>query len=580
MSERARRRPRIWLIFIFGVMIMAFWVTTSFVDALLGESVSLAGENVLTVSLSGPVVEQPGRVFGDDPVGALSLREIDSALRRAADDSRISGVVLRIGPLLSGFGKAQEIRSAVHAFRESGKPVVARLEIGSLLDLYVASAADTIVQIPSGNYLLGLSSRRQYYRELFDTVGVEFEAFHTGPYKTAMSAYTASEMSEEEREAIEVLLDDLYEQLVSGIAEDRGLEPDAVRHAIDLGLLSAAEAAELELVDVLGFDDAVDDLVGAGQRVSVRTYNAASSSTWALGRPAIALVHVDGMIVPGNPAPGFLGSGTLAGGDRIAAALRAARSNSNVRAVVVRVDSPGGAVTGSDVIWREVERTAAELPVIISMSDVAASGGYWIAMAGTRILAMPGTYTGSIGVVMGRFNVAETYEKLGVGNSAVKRGRNADIFDESRPLTDEQRQRLQNSVDTTYAAFLEKVAEARGMELRDVEALASGRVWTGRQALERGLIDEIGGLRAALSVARREADLAPGTDTAIVVYPQQPGLFEQLRGVMFASQAKIEASTSAEPLDQLAARFDLVRWLRAGGQAWALSDLAVPSALP
>jgi len=485
-------------------------------------------------------------------------------------------VVLRVGPLLTGFAKAQEIRSAIHAFRESGKPIVARVEIGSLLDLYVASAASTVVQIPSGNYLLGLVSRRQYYRELLDTIGVEFEAFHTGPYKTAMSGYTATDMSATEREAIDTLLDDLYEQLVAGIAADRDLDPAQVRDAIDLGLVSAQTAVDLGLADRLAFDDEITDLVGSGDRVTVREYNAASGADWSLGRPVIALVHVSGMIVPGSPGQSPFGGGGVAGGDRIAAALRAARANSAVRAVVLRVDSPGGAVTASDVIWREVALTAEEMPVIISMSDVAASGGYWIATAGTHVLAMPGTYTGSIGVVMARFHLSGTYDKLGIGNAVVKRGRNADIFVDSQPLNDEQRERLQSSVDSTYETFLGKVAQARGMSRDEVEQLAAGRVWTGQQALELGLIDELGGLRAALSLARREAGLSAGTAVTISVYPRQPGLFEQLRGLMATAQASSRAPSSVA--DALQGRFEWLRWLSASGYVWALSDQAVPAA--
>jgi protease-4 len=564
------------MFFVFLLLIVIFWATTKFVNQMLvGEAVALTTGSVLEVGLSGPIVEHPARLFGDDSVGPLSLREIDTALRRAADDSRIGAVVLRVGPLLTGFAKAQELRSAIHAFRGSGKPVIARIEIGSLLDLYVASAADTIVQIPSGNYLLGLVSRRQYYRELLDTIGVEFEAFHTGPYKTAMSGYTATEMSAEERQAIESLLDDLYQQLVDGIAKDRALEPAAVRTAIDLGLVAASEAEELGLIDQLGFDDRIRTLAGSGSRVSVREYIAATRATWTFARPKIALVHVDGMIVPGSAGNSPFGGGGLAGGDRIAAALRAARADAGVRAVVLRVDSPGGAVTGSDVIWREVELTAAKMPVIVSMSDVAASGGYWIATAGTRIMAMPGTYTGSIGVVMARFNLAGTYDKLGVGNSIVKRGENADIFVDSQALSAAQRARLQLSVDTTYDAFISKVAEARNLSRDAVEQLAAGRVWTGKQALELGLIDEIGGLRAALSAARREAGLAAGTDVAIAVYPRQPGLFEQMRGLLATAQARAEAPTSLE--EALQRRLEWLGWLNGSG-AWAISDQAVPAA--
>jgi protease-4 len=569
----ARKRPWSWLLLSFLILILLFWGITTVIGSLFGSGVDLAArDNVLMANLSGSIVEQPAVLFGADAVGPLSLREIDTALRDAADDPRVSGVVLQVGPLITGFGKAQEIRSAIHAFRASGKRVVARLEIGTLIDLYVASAADEIVQVPSGQLILGLMSQRQYYRELFDTLGIEFETFHTGPYKTAMEGYTSTGMSPEEREAIETLMEDLYDQIVTDIAADREVTPDQVEEVIDRGLVTAARMLEAGLVDRLGFADSVRDELPGG-RVSLRDYHRATATAWSFGRPRIALVHVDGMILPGDPGTGLFGGG-LTGGDRLAAAIRKARQDAAVRAMVIRVDSPGGAVTGSDVILREVQLTAEKMPVIISMSDVAASGGYWVATGGTRILADAATYTGSIGVVMARFNLAGTYEKLGIGNAVVKRGQNADIFADSRPLNEDQKAVLQASIEATYADFIGKVAAARDMPEEEVEALAQGRVWTGRQALERGLVDQLGGLRAALSAARREAGLPPGTDVALAVYPEQPGLFEQVGSMFTVARARSDARF--ELSDLAAERLDLLRRFAAAGNTWLVSDQALP----
>ena len=584
-----RRSSWTWVILGFVLLVMLFWWTTQLLNrVVLGDRGSLSADNVLEVALVGEVVERPAYLWGNRSVGPLSVREIDSALRVAADDSRVSAVLLRVGPMLGGFAKAQEIRSAVHAFRESGKPVVAVLELGSLIDLYVASAADTSIQVPTGSFILGLAARSQYYRELLDKLGVEFETFATGPYKSAMNPYTETGMSDEERTVLESLLDSIYEQVLEGIAEDRGIDQEAVEAAIDEGLLSASAAHEAGLVDELGFQDSATEFLGinGAQRVGLRDYwDIAEPGGWSLGRPVIALVHVDGLILPGDVTDDPLG-GAVAGGETIARAIRQARRNSSVRAIVLRVDSPGGAVTASDVIWRETALAAESMPVIVSMSDVAASGGYWIATAGTRVLADGATYTGSIGVTMGRYNLVGAYDKLGIANDTVTRGANAGLFVDSQRLSAEQREVIAASIEETYRAFLHKVSDARDLDLAEVERLAAGRVWTGRQALEVGLVDEIGGLRAALSAARRAAGIDPRTEVDVQLYPRQRTMLEQLSGLLTGVQTTTHPIWRADEVSgvipdpaALARRVELMRLVGSAGTGWALIEGPVPAPL-
>lgn len=587
-----RRRSWAWVpLFLFGIFV-CFWLATRWLDrALLGGGAAVSSGSVLQLTLSGPLVERSGAVWGSTPVGPLSIRELDAALRNAAQDDRIVAARIDVGALAVGFAKAQDIRSALRAFRDAGKPVVARVEIGTLLDLYVATAADTVVQVPTGMWTLGLLARTQYYGALLERIGVQFEVFHTGPYKTAMEPFTSTEMSEPERQVVESLLDSLYGQIVEGIAADRELSRDQVAAAIDRGLLSAEEAHAAGLVDELAFDDRVRELLEqAGARrpdaIGARDYAQESGSGLFGGgsRPVIALVHVDGMIVPGEPDDGLLGDG-FAGGDAVARALRAAREAADVRAVVLRIDSPGGAVSASDVIWKEAKLTAERKPLIVSMSDVAASGGYWIATAGTRILAAPGTYTGSIGVVSGRVNIAGAYEKLGIGNSSVKRGRNADLFLESQPLTEEQREILSASLEASYRLFLGKVAAARQMEHAEVERLAAGRVWTGEQAREVNLVDELGGIVDAIAAARQHAGLRFGTPVSLRVYPEPRGIFEVIGSLLSnARSAPLPAAApgsgeAVTPAALRAAREILAR-LHAAGYQWALSLQPLPTPSP
>jgi protease-4 len=299
-----------------------------------------------------------------------------------------------------------------------------------------------------------------------------------------------------------------------------------------------------------------------------------------LPTPALGIVHVSGTIVPGEVGAGPFGDGGLAGGDTVARHIREARRDRDVRAIVLRVDSPGGAVSASDVILREVERAAAIKPVIVSMSDVAASGGYWISTGAARILADRATFTGSIGVVSARFNLAEAYEKIGVGNAVVKRGENADLFVESERLSDSQRQVLGESVELHYRTFLEKVADARGLSIAEVEELAAGQVWTGQEALERQLIDGIGGLHAALQAARQEAGIDLDEAFSIKEFPAPASLFEGILGFFGQSRS---ASPSAFVVGgeivprEILDRARLLESLTRGGRLWALDLTAVPA---
>lgn len=581
----ARRRSWLWIPIFLGFLVVVFWGTTWALNRMLGGGAPGIGTDaVIQVDLGGTLVERPLRWFGGNAIGPLSIRELDTALRDAAEDDRVRGVVLEVGPLATGFAKAQEVRAAVHAFRESGKPVAALVEIGTLVDLYVASAADRVVLIPSGNFLLGLVSRTQYYTELLDRLGVGVDVFHTGPYKSAGNPYTETDMSPEEREAIESLLGSLYSQILSDIAADRGLQESAVAAAIDRGLLDADDALAAGLVDELGFRDAAREAAGLRDErdpIRIRDYARSSRATlFPFGQRTIALVHVDGMILPGEAGNGPFGDGGIAGGETIARYLRDAREDEGVAAVVVRVDSPGGAVTASDVILREMQRTAETKPVVVSMSDVAASGGYWIATGASEIFADRATLTGSIGVVSTRFNLAGTYEKIGVENAIVKRGENADLFVDSQRLEPDQRRVLQDSVERHYESFLAKVAAARGMTPEQVEAVAQGRVWSGAQALELDLIDSLGGYRESLESARRAAGIDLGEPYRLRVYPEDGSLFDSVLGLLAGVDAGdlpgLAGVRSLPAAREIGDRFDLLARLSEAGHAWALSLAPVP----
>lgn len=579
----ASRRIGLWLLTTLFLFFLAFaFVVWGLNRMLVGGAPSLGSGTILTIRLQGAI----GEIAQQGPfVGAITVREIDEALRRAADDDRVAAVFLEIGPLGGGYGKTQEVRAAVRRFRDSGKPVIAFLENGSNLDLYLAAAADTVYQVPSGQLVLGMLVQEPFYRDLFDKIGVEFQAFTSGPYKTAFNSFTRREPTDAQREMDESLLDNLYRQWIDDVAADRNLDTAAVEEAFDEGLLSARRARQLGLVDELGYRDQVDerlaDLVGrTPRRLSLREYLRASSSVgfeniFVQGN-VIALIHVSGLMVPGDFSSSLFG-GNVAAGNTIAAYIREAREDAAVKAIVLRIDSGGGAVSAADVMGREIELASQRKPVVVSMSDVAASGGYWIATKATRVFANPATYTGSIGVVSGRLSLAGTYELLGVNHSIIKRGENADMLADSTVLRPEQVELLQRNVDETYREFVSVVAEGRDMEPDAVDAVAQGRVWTGLQALDNGLVDDIGGLHEALVAARAAAGIGPQSSMSIRVYPPSRTFFEEFSR-LFTSLAVWRATTPS-PAAWLPPRAaETWQRLRAGGTVWALMDAALPVA--
>ncbi len=580
----ANRRIGLWLLATFFLLFLGFALFVWGLNRLLvGGTPTVAGGTILNVRLQGAI----GEVAQTGPfLGPVTVREIGEALRRAAEDDRVAAVFLEVGPLSGGYGKTQEVRAAVQRFRQTGKPVVALLELGSNLDLYMASAAETIYQVPTGQLILGMLIEEPFYRELLDRIGVRFEVFASGPYKAAFNAYTETELGEAQREMDESLLGDLYEQWVGDVAADRDLSPDQVRAAFDEGLITAARGRALGLIDELGYRDQVDAALAeiAGRspnRVTVREYLRATAPVGLQSILAqdnvIALVHVSGLMVPGDIDTGLFGA-NVAAGTTIARHVREAREDPAVKAIVLRVDSGGGAVTAADVIGREVELAAQRKPVVVSMSDVAASGGYWIASKATRVFANPATYTGSIGVIMGRLSLRETYGKLGIGYGLVKRGDNADLLSTTTDLRPEQAEVLQRNVADTYDAFLEVVAEGRGMSADEVDAVAQGRVWTGQQALDHGLVDDLGGLRESLAAARAEAGIGPTSNTAIRVYPRARTLFEEMSR-LFTTVATVRAARQAWAYllpPQTAGLWDQLARLPSTATVWTLMDAALP----
>jgi protease-4 len=448
-------------------------------------------------------------VPGQDRFGDLLRR-----LEEAAEDGALGAVVLEVGDLEIGGGKTEELRAALLRLRER-KPVLAYLTGGSLRSYWLASAASAVAMTPSSTLLVnGLSSSQYYLKDGLARIGVAVEVARAGGYKTAPEPLTRSEPSPESKEMTAALLDDVFERLVADVARGRRLDPAAVKGLIDRGVFSAAEARSERLVDELLWPDELEDWASkvAGRSLAVDDgYDPAprrQARHWGR-QPVIAVIGLEGVITGGRSRREPLGTGGLSGAESVVEQLEAAAGSGQVKAIVLRIDSPGGDAVASDLVWRAVKKAREKKPVIASMGDLAASGGYLVAVGAERILAEPSTLTGSIGVFVLKPDLSGLLEKLSIHRHVQSRGKNADIASVARPWTAEERALVEKQVDSVYASFLDRVVEGRGLPRAEVEKLAGGRVWTGQQALERKLVDQLGGLPEAVALARQRAGLGP-----------------------------------------------------------------------
>jgi len=486
--------------------------------------------------LSAEIFEGRVRVF----------RDLLEAVDRASRDDRIAGISLEVHSALH-FGKAQELRHKLQQFTVAGKFCTAYLEEGNNLRYYLATACPEVYLTPTSTLNLnGLLGHATFYRGLLDKIGVYPDLQHIAEYKAARNIYTEKQFTSAHREMTTSLLEGWQQQLIEGIAEGRKLETPVVEKLLREGPFLAKETVEKKLVDKLLYYDEYRDLLkqkaqtGKLNTVSVSRYLDSSSSS---SGPRIALVHATGLIVPGES--GYTpATGRLMGSTTVAAALRAAREDDAIRAIILRVDSPGGAPVASEIIRREVQLAKAEKPVVVSMSDVAGSGGYWIAMSADKIVADPGTLTGSIGVVYGKMNIKGLYNLLGLTTDYVALAPNATYFYEFENYTPAQRRTLEKLMGDVYQNFLAGVAEGRGLTVEQVAEIAKGRVWLGSQALELGLVDELGGLETAVALAKNLADIPAGQAVELRLFPRPKTAWQKYMdwiGVRSQSQVSAKA---------------------------------------
>ena len=500
-------------------------------------------------SASSQAVRQ---LLGGDDTENNSLRQLTDAVSHAAKDDRINGIFLQgsfqsVG-YGSGFAALKEAREALVAFKASKKPVTAYLVNPTTKDYYLASVADTIYMNPFGEMQIpGLASERAFFGDALKRYGIGVQVTRVGKYKSFVEPYILNKMSPENREQTQLLLDDVWGQFKAGVAEARKITPEQFQGLVDKdGLINPADAKEGGLItDTAYLPDVLAKLKQNGtektndgretfKQVDLATYvklagsKTAPSSAFANltdSSPKIAILYAEGDIVDGDGD-----AGTSIGGDRFARLLRKLREDKSVRAIVLRVNSPGGSALASELIQHElVLARDAGKPVIVSMGTVAASGGYWISTASDRIFAEPNTITGSIGVFGLLPNIQQIANDHGVNFDGVKTAKYADLISASRPKTDDELRVIQTFVDHIYDEFILRVSTARKLPADKVKEIAQGRVWSGDQALKIGLVDEIGGLDAAIAFAKSKAKMP--NDAKIAEYPQPKELGEQLAEV-------------------------------------------------
>ncbi len=557
-----------WIVFL--VLLGAFFVAAMVAVVLLAgeEEVEIEPESVLVLELDGGVGEVEGTMpipFLERP--SVTLREVIFALHRAADDERIAGVLLKLGASGLNLAQVQELRAALEDVGSDARPVVAYAELYGNGGYYLASACDRIALLPTGIVdLRGIAVSSLFLRGTLDKLGVEPEFEHVGKYKSAGETFTEKKMSDPARESIDAILDGIFGQLLEGIAAGRGWTVEEARAAVDEGPYEAQQAFESELVDQLVYEDQwaqlFDFLDGVDEQdlplVDVQDYvRAARPDDEELAEETIALIYGVGSIHSGESESNPLRDDQGIGSATMAAAIRDARLDEEIDALVLRVDSPGGSGIASDVIWREVSLASERMPVIVSMGGVAASGGYYISAPADEIFLDPGTITGSIGVLGGKFNLAGLYEKIGVSHETLRRGRHSDLFSETRPWTVEERERVRRSMEVFYDGFVTKVAAARESDWESIHAVAQGRVWIGTDAHALGLVDHLGGLREAILRTKTLLGIDPEKLVRLRILPEEKPFLERLlSGELFGSSLELD------PLDGLLGGSPLLRHRR------------------
>ena len=524
-----RRRTR-WILFLLFLIIVVVFVTRRML-----RGPSIPSNSYLVLALQGGYVEAPPQ----DILGRLLRRrqhtviDVLTMIREAQVDQRIKGMIVKIDSLQIGWAKAQNIRDALLEFKQSGKPLLALLQqeiSGSNKEYYIASAAERIYLSPDVTApLTGLAAQFFFLGGVWDKLDIQMDVQKIREYKTMGDMIGNKEMTPAHREMADSLLDSINGQFIAALARARGLDPATVTALVDQAPVSPPEYERTHLSDGTRYLEDLHDELGGEQTPLVQTKDYAQVTPKSLGLdsgPKIAVVYATGAITSGESGTSW--QGQTMGAETVMTALQDAADDDNARAIILRVDSPGGSALASDLVWRATQEAQKKKPLIVSMSDVAGSGGYYIAAGAKRIVAEPATLTGSIGVVMVRPNLRGLLARFGVNTVSLSRGKFADLEDVTTPLSPEGRQKLIAEMDHIYQNFVDRVATGRKLSAERVNEIGRGRVWTGEQAQQNGLVDELGGFATAIHAAKDAAGIAAAQEVELVFYPRAKSLLDRI----------------------------------------------------
>jgi protease IV len=529
------RRFLIWSGIIFGIFLIFILAIYLFISALLDTEPYIPESSYLALSISGAIPEYQVPDYLQEQLSGsqMDMKKIRQTLRMAAVDDRIKGVILKTGYIQAGYAKIQEIHQIISEYRDSGKKIFAILDVGLTRDYYLASACDSVFIQPEGILLLtGIAAEVTNYKDLLKKIGVEADFEHIGKYKSYPEMYTRNSMSDNRREVINNILDNRYDELLSQISEQRGIDQKKLQRLIDnISGFTPKEAIEFNLIDgVKHYDDLKMSLTDDENisKVSALEYSRISPSTIGLmGGSTIAVIYCTGSIMGGEGGSDPIFGETM-GANRVIRDIKQATRNSYISAIILRINSPGGSAIASEKIWNAVIEAKKEKPVIASISDLGASGGYYIAMAADTILAQRSSLVGSIGVFIGKFSLKELYKKIGINTESVKRGKNSQLFSFTSKFSDSERQVVRKLISDNYNNFVSKVADLRNKNVEQIHKVAQGRVWTGKDGYKFDLIDEIGGLDRAIEIAKEKSDIDASEIVRIVYYPKSKSFLKSL----------------------------------------------------
>ena len=529
---------------------------------------------VVEITLKGSLDEDPVAVSIEGTPVRDNLKGVIDTIKKAKADKNVKGLVLQVRDLSIGWGKVNELRVAIQDFRKSGKKVFAVIEMVGNPEYVVATAADEIV-MPEGGWLMlkGLSAELSYYKKALEKLGVQVDVLHVGEFKSAGEAFSRTEMSPAHRVEMTELLTDSFGFMVDAIAARQGIAPEEAKKLIEDGPYTPTSAKAVGLVNRIAYPDQMEAEIArslklddlkierrygkkkvdpnefsglAGMMKLMQNLSGEGPKKAASSKPKIAVIYASGLIQNGKSSSGSLMGQSVMGSDTVIKHLREAEKDKTVKAIVLRVDSGGGSALASDLMWREVTRI--EKPIVASMSDVAASGGYYISMGADKVYAEPGTITGSIGVVSIKPALGGLMEKVGITTDTVTIGKNGDFLASSHPMSAAEKAAMQKMMDETYEAFVSKAAKGRKMDATKLEKLARGRVYTGRQAKALGLVDELGTLDEAITSARTLANIDSATETELKILPEPPSFFDSLLGPFGGSDRDAFAPGNAAAL--------------------------------